>query len=72
MKCIDCRNKDVELLTFWERFRNNLFYYLFPQDIIDLSQNKYTQGFGDGLEKGRLMERTSMRDVLKKIYNIDI
>ncbi len=52
MKCQQCRDKDIELLTKWERFKNWLFYKLFPEDIADLSQNKYTQGFSDGWTAG--------------------
>ena len=56
-KCSDCRKKDIELLTRRERFKNWAFNRLFTQDIIDLSQNKYTQGFGDGYKEGRKTER---------------
>lgn len=59
IKCPQCRANDIELLTLWQRFKNWLFYKLFPEDIIDLSQNKYTQGFGDGYELGRKHERKS-------------
>lgn len=52
-KCSTCRKNDIELLTRWQRFKNWLFYRLFPEDIIDLSQGKYTQGFSDGYEVGR-------------------
>ncbi len=72
MKCTTCRAKDIELLTRYERFKNWLFYKLFPEDIIDLSQNKYTQGFSDGVTRGRDFERTAVREMVKKIYNIDI
>ena len=72
MKCTNCRNKDIELLTTWERLKDWLFHRLFPQDIIDLSQNKYTQGFSDGYAKGRETERKSVKDMVKKLYNIEI
>lgn len=62
MKCINCRQKDIELLTRWERLKDYLFYKLFPKDIIDLSQNKYTQGFSDGYAKGRESERQALKD----------
>lgn len=52
MKCTNCRQKDIELLTPCERLKDWLFYRLFPKDIVDLSQNKYTQGFSDGYSKG--------------------
>jgi hypothetical protein len=71
-KCQQCRDNDIELLTTWERFKNWLFYKLFPEDIADLSQNKFTQGFGDGLRQGRIVERESIRKVLKEFYNVEI
>ncbi len=52
IKCQQCRDKDVELLTRWERIRNWLFYKvnytLFADDFEDLRTQKYTQGFSDG------------------------
>ncbi len=72
MKCQNCRAKDIELLTKWERFKNWLFYKLFPEDIADLSQSKFTQGFTDGLLQGRKVERDAIRDYAKKIHNIDL
>lgn len=50
MKCYDCRLNDA-LDTPWERLRRWAFFKLFPHDIINLSQEKYTQGFGDGYKK---------------------
>ena len=47
-KCSQCRKTNQELLTRWERFKNWLFNSLFKHDVIDLSQDKYTQGFSDG------------------------
>lgn len=72
MKCPDCRKKDIELLSLYERFKSWLFYRLFSQDIADLSQNKYTQGFGDGYIKGRESEKESLKVMIKRIYNIEI
>ncbi len=51
-KCSQCRKMNKELLTVWERFRNWRFRR-FAEDIADLSQDKYTQGFGDGYTRGR-------------------
>lgn len=51
-KCSQCRKIDAELDTWWDRIRLKAFH-LFHNDIIDLSQDKYTQGFSDGYVKGR-------------------
>ncbi len=37
----------------WDRIRL-FFFNFFHNDIIDLSQDKYTQGFGDGYRTGFL------------------
>lgn len=50
-KCNVCRKNDA-LNTRWDRIRYRLFLFLFPKDIIDLSQDKFTQGFGDGYMMG--------------------
>lgn len=50
-KCTQCRKNDA-LDTWWEKKRWWLFHRLFPKDIIDLSQDKFTQGFGDGYKTG--------------------
>lgn len=56
MKCQNCRDKDAELLTVWERIRNWLFlrfnHIFFPQDFDDLKSEKYTQGYSDGTTQG--------------------
>ncbi len=59
-KCSRCRRDDKELTTLWETLRTWMFYKFFPLDIIDLSQEKYTQGFSDGLIKGQSWERETM------------
>ncbi len=52
-RCSQCRKMNSELLTFWERWKNWWFHFLFSADIQDLSQDKYTQGFSDGFIRGR-------------------
>lgn len=56
MKCPDCRSKDAEFLTSWERCRYWLFVrfnsVLFPQDYEDMKGDRYTQGFSDGTVQG--------------------
>lgn len=51
MKCTNCRKAEA-LDTRWDRIKRWLFICLFPQQSIDLSQEKYTQGFGDGYAMG--------------------
>lgn len=68
-KCTTCRAKDIELLTTWERLKDWMFYRLFPKDITDLSQNKYTQGFSDGYKQGRESERQALKDSMNPDLN---
>lgn len=51
MRCTECRKADA-LDTLWDRISRWMFYRLFPRQIIDLNQEKYTQGFGDGYSIG--------------------
>jgi len=55
-KCTQCRKIDAELDSWWDRLRLKLFN-LFHRDIVDLSQDKYTQGFSDGYVMGRKHEK---------------
>ncbi len=52
IKCQQCREKDVELLSLSERLKNALFYKLneifFADDLDDLKTQKYTQGYAEG------------------------
>ena len=50
-KCTECRKAEA-LDTQWERFTRWVFFRLFPKQIIDINQEKYTQGFGDGYSTG--------------------
>lgn len=52
MRCPDCRQKELVLTTRWERFRFWMFRTLFAEEYADLTQEKYTQGFGDGYKVG--------------------
>jgi hypothetical protein len=71
-KCSQCRDKDVELLTRWERIRYWLFFHinttLFPQDYDDLKNDRYTQGFSDGNLKGFESGKTRAETAFAK-YN---
>lgn len=54
-KCNTCRKAEV-LDTRWDKIRIK-FFHLFHKDIVDLSQEKYMQGFGDGYKTGREHEK---------------
>lgn len=64
IRCQQCKDKDVELLTWWERTKNKLFYKLneifFNDDFEDLKSQRYTQGFSDGVISGSNSERKQM------------
>ena len=62
-KCSSCRKLDSELNSWWDRIRLK-FFNCFKGDIIDLSQEKFTQGFGDGYKKGREHERENTKQVI--------
>ena len=49
-KCSQCRKQPVQD-SIWDRIRL-FFFSFFRNDIVDLSQDKFTQGFGDGYQKG--------------------
>lgn len=73
-KCKTCRDKDVELLTRWERIKNWLFYKVnytfFTDDFNDLTSQKYTQGFSDGRTAGIEAEKTSYARY-KELYDVE-
>lgn len=50
-KCLTCRKVSAELDTHWDTIRL-WFFNWFHQDIIDLSQDRYTQGISDGYKLG--------------------
>lgn len=51
MRCAQCKKVQKELDSWWDRVRLFLFHF-FHQDIIDLSDDKFQQGFGDGYRAG--------------------
>lgn len=69
-KCRSCNDKDLELLTRWERIRNWLFWktndIFFGEDMRDLTSHKYTTGFGAGHDVGVNLERARQEANLKK------
>lgn len=40
-------------------------FHLFHKDIVDLSQDKYTQGFSDGYKTGRVHQREANEEQMK-------
>ncbi len=72
-KCQVCRDKEVELLTRWERIRNWLFkrtnYVFFPEDWEDMRSEKFTQGYSDGTRDGADYERRRYETLHDK-YNL--
>lgn len=73
MKCHVCREKEAELLTWWERTRYWLFVKvnsaLFTQDYDDLKNDKYTQGFSDGFIDGTEKEKSTFARY-QELYNV--
>lgn len=70
MKCSTCRKAEV-LDSPWDKVRM-FFFHFFHNDIVDLSQDKYTQGFSDGYVKGREHEHESNQKLAKELWNVDI
>lgn len=64
MKCSDCRRLEAEMDTWWDKIRL-FFFHRFHQDIIDLSQDKFTQGFSDGYKKGYEHAQANQRFTLE-------
>ena len=65
-KCSQCRKLDKELDSWWDRLRLKMFH-VFHKDIIELSQDKYTQGFSDGYKTGRAHQREANLEQLKML-----
>lgn len=63
-KCSQCRKLDKELDSWWDRLRLKMFH-VFHKDIVELSQDKYTQGFSDGYKTGRTHQREANEEYLK-------
>lgn len=51
MKCIICKKEADQLQTTWDKIRL-FFFHFFHEDIIDLSSDQYTKGFGEGYAAG--------------------
>lgn len=66
-KCPDCRVKETELLTTWERIRNWLVWRLFPEDMRDERNGFFTAGFGEGQKAGYELGRLSMQTTVEAL-----
>lgn len=62
--CDQCK-KDRAIDTYWDILRSWLFRHLFPKDYIDLAQEKYTNGFGEGYVKGLASAASHKEDLAK-------
>ena len=69
MKCVTCRKLEATD-TVWERVRH-WFFTFFHEDILDLSQEKYTMGYGDGYKQA--FELIQMRDgkVVEELQKVE-
>lgn len=76
MKCSSCREKDAELLTWWEKTRNWIFlrmnHMIFPQDFEDLRSEKYTQGLSDGIQRGIEMEEQNSKKLMAQFMDAPV
>lgn len=50
-KCETCKKADV-FETSWEKFTKRLMYFMFPKRIIELTNEKHLEGFGQGYKQG--------------------
>lgn len=66
MKCSKCRELSKELDSRWDRVRL-WFFGWFHSDIIDISQDKFTQGFSDGLAEGFLQAKSREEDIVSAL-----
>lgn len=64
MKCQTCRKSELELTTRWDRLKAWTLRKLFSVEAADLSQEKFTQGFGDGYKEG--FDRAKELEVLQR------
>lgn len=66
MKCATCRKLTDELDSPWDRIRL-FFFHFFHNDIVDLSQDKFTQGFADGYKVGLLQGREEAKETTDEL-----
>lgn len=67
MKCSSCHKQDAELLTPWQHLRKWMFGF-FAEDINDLREDTYTQGFGKGYEEGFRIAKGLGEENLKMLF----
>lgn len=68
-KCSNCRKAEA-LDTRWDRIKRKLCHALFAQQVIDISQEKYTSGFGDGYTKGFEHASTKFNPKMDKMWRL--
>lgn len=64
-KCSQCRKNPVQD-NWWDKIRLSFFHW-FHNDIIDLSQDKFTQGFSDGYVVGRKHQKGDDDKIIKML-----
>jgi len=72
MKCQECRKNNMELLTSFDRIKCWILKRFFSEEVIDISQAKYTQGYGDGISRGREWAEKDIKKYVKEMYKIDL
>ncbi len=64
-RCIDCKKEMNEQNTLWDTFRLFLFRF-FHNDILDLKEEQYTKGYGEGYHAGFEQAKKAQIDVITK------
>lgn len=67
-RCIDCKKEIHEFHSVWDRFRLFLFHF-FHNDILDVKEEQYTKGYGEGYSAGFAQANKAQIETIKK-YNL--
>lgn len=68
MTCTSCHKLNTEPLTYWQRFRKWCFEW-FVEDVKDLRDDRYTQGFGEGYKNGFEQGKKLINDSFDVLFN---
>jgi hypothetical protein len=69
-KCSSCRQ--IKLDTLWDKFRSWWLKHLFQQDLQDEKNDSYTQGISDGMVLGAAREREHLKELYKRLFNVEL